>query len=123
MTFDGWYQIKLFIEHASGISMDALHILAGFAIFLLAAQLLRRSVASPLPWLAALVLEIGNEVYDLAIERWPDAGSQLGEGAKDILLTMLLPTMVAMIARWHPDLVSNDQPQPNLSHDEMPDGP
>jgi len=108
MTFLGWYQVKLFIEHASGISMDALHILVGFAVFLLAAQLLRTSVASAVPWLATLLLEIGNEAYDLHVELWPDPGSQLGEGAKDVMLTMALPTLLLLVARWRPDLLARD---------------
>ncbi|HET9336227.1 MAG TPA: hypothetical protein VFO12_07465 [Sphingomicrobium sp.] len=106
MTFRGWYQFKLFAEHASGISMDALHIIVGFTLFLLAALILRRSAASGLPWLAVLMLEIGNEAYDLAVERWPDIGSQLGEGAKDIMLTMALPTLLMLIVRWRPGLLT-----------------
>ena len=113
MTFLGWYQVKLFIEHASGISMDALHILVGFAIFLVAALALRRSVASALPWLATLLLEIGNEAYDLHVELWPDPGSQLGEGAKDIILTMALPTLLLLIARWRPRLLTNGEDSPD----------
>ena len=109
MTILGWYQVKLFIEHASGISMDGLHILVGFVIFLLAAAGLKRSVASPLPWLATLALEIGNEVYDLHVELWPDPASQLGEGAKDILLTMALPTLVMLIARLRPSVLVRDR--------------
>jgi hypothetical protein len=99
----GWYQVKLFIEHASGISMDALHILIGFVLFLLAARLLRTGVASALPWLAVLLLELLNEVYDLHVELWPDLGSQLGEGAKDILLTMAMPTLLLALARCWPN--------------------
>ena len=106
MSILGWYQIKLFLEHASGISMDALHILVGFAVFLIAALALRRSVAEPLPWLATLALEIGNEAYDLTVELWPDPGSQLGEGAKDIALTMALPTLLLLVARWRPNLLA-----------------
>jgi len=102
MSFLGWYQLKLFIEHASGISMDALHILVGFILFLLAARLLRSSVGSFRPWLALLLIELGNEAYDLHVELWPNLGSQLGEGAKDILLTMILPTLLLAIARWRP---------------------
>lgn len=121
MTVLGWYQVKLFIEHASGISMDALHILVGFAIFLLAAQVLRRSVANPLPWLATLVLEIGNEAHDLTIELWPDIGSQLGEGAKDIALTMALPTLVMLVARWRPRLMGGDSAPRRLADDQVAD--
>ncbi len=121
MSFPGWYQFKIFIEHASGISMDALHILVGFAIFLLAALTLKRSVASPLPWLATLLLEIGNEAHDLTVELWPDAGSQLGEGAKDILLTMALPTLLNLIARWRPRLLGANTAQRRLADDQVAD--
>lgn len=108
MNIISWYQFKSFLEHASGVSMDALHTLVGFVIFLLAALLLRRSIASPLPWLAVLLLEVGNEAYDLFVERWPDIGSQAGEAAKDIILTMALPTLVMLIARWRPVLLVRD---------------
>ena len=110
MTFLGWYQVKLFIEHASGISMDALHILAGFAIFLLAALVLKRSVANALPWAATLLLEIGNEAYDFHVELWPDPGSQLGEAAKDVMLTMALPTLLLIVARRLPRLLADYDP-------------
>ncbi len=116
MSVLGWYQLKLLIEHGSGISMDALHILVGFFVFLIAARLLKSGVASPLPWLALLVLELGNEAYDLHIERWPNLGSQLGEGAKDIMLTMALPTLVALVARWRPAIFARS------ADGQMPDG-
>lgn len=104
MSIFDWHQIKLLIEHGSGISMDALHIMVGFILFLLAARILKTSVASPGPWLVLLVLELLNEAYDLDVEIWPNLGTQLGEGLKDILLTMALPTLVAVLARWRPGL-------------------
>lgn len=124
MTILDWYQIKSFIEHALGISMDALHIMVGFVIFLLAAMLLRRSIASPLPWLATLLLEIANEALDLQVEIWPDLGRQLGEGAKDILLTMALPTLLWCIARWRPTLLTDGAAGRNsLTDDQMTSRP
>lgn len=99
MNFVSWYQIKLFVEHASGISMDALHILVGFILFLVAARVLKRGVASLAPWLALLTIELLNEGYDLHVELWPNLASQLGEGVKDILLTMALPTILMLLAR------------------------
>ena len=120
MTFLGWYQVKLFVEHVTGISMDALHILVGFAIFLLAARTLNRTVAHPLPWLATLMLEIGNEAYDLAVELWPDLGSQLGEGIKDVILTMALPTLVMLVARWRPALLGSETARRQLADDQVP---
>jgi len=97
-----WYQIKMFVEHASGISMDALHILIGFTLFLLASRFLRRPLGSFLPWSALLLVELANEAYDFGVELWPNLASQLGESAKDILLTMAMPSLVLAIARWRP---------------------
>ena len=98
----GWYQFKLFVEHSSGVSMDALHMLVGFLLYLAAARLMRRSLRSPLPWLALLILELANEAYDFHIEIWPDFASQLGEGAKDLLLTMALPSLMSIVACCRP---------------------
>ena len=106
MELSSWYQLKLFIAHASGISMDAWHILVGVSAFLLIARLLDSNVGRLLPWLLLLTAELINEAYDIHIERWPDLGSQLGEGAKDIMLTMALPTLIALVARWRPRLLT-----------------
>lgn len=104
-----WYQFKLFIAHASGISMDAWHILVGVVAFLAVARLLDSSVSRPLPWLLLLAAELVNEAYDIHIERWPDLASQLGEGAKDVILTMALPTLIAIFGRrWSQLLVRRD---------------
>lgn len=112
MGMISWYQLKLFVAHASGISMDAWHILVGVIAFLALARLLDSNVARPLPWLALLAVELINEAYDIHVERWPNLGSQLGEGAKDILLTMALPTLIAIVGRYWPRLLtrSNDEP-------------
>jgi len=98
----GWYQIKLMVEHASGVSMDALHVLIGFALFAGAAVLFRRGMGSFRPWLALLAIELINEAYDFHVELWPDPASQIGESVKDIILTMALPTAVLLMARWKP---------------------
>ena len=112
MTMTNWYQFKLFVERASGISMDAWHILVGFAAFLLTARLLKSDVSRPLPWLILLGFELLNEAHDFYVERWPDWGSQLGESVKDVVLTMALPTLVAAVARWRPSLLgANTDPE------------
>ena len=123
MTFNSWYQAKLFIEHATGVSMDALHIVVGLILFLLTARLLRKSVASWLPWLALLSLELGNEIYDLTVERWPDPGQQFGEGTKDILLTMALPTMLMLVSRWRPTLLVKHDFERPLANDDVANRP
>lgn len=107
MSVDSWHQFKQFIEHVSGISMDALHVIVGVILFLLAAAATKRSIISPLPWFIVLLLAFANEAYDMMIEIWPSIGSQLGEGVKDIALTMTLPTLLLYIARRHPHLLTD----------------
>ena len=100
-----WYQFKLFLEHSAGFSMDALHVIAGVLIQLAVAALFRATVARPLPLIVVFLLELLNEWNDLRVEQWPDAGMQYGEGAKDLLLTMLLPVLLFLVARNRPKLI------------------
>ena len=99
-----WYEAKMFIEHASAVSSDALHVLVGTLVWILAAIILRRNLSTLIPWTLVLGLTLSNEVVDLWIERWPDLAMQYGESAKDIVLTMTLPTVLLLLARTQPGL-------------------
>ena len=101
-----WYKAKMFIEHAIFFSSDALHVLVGMVAWLALAMLWRRPLSDWRPWSALLVLLILNEAVDLWVERWPDLAMQYGESAKDLLLTMALPTLVMVLARSQPRLFS-----------------
>jgi hypothetical protein len=99
-----WHQGKLFIEHAVQISHDSLHLIVGVLVWLVLALVSRRPIPSLIPWLWVLAFILWNETVDLWTEHWPDAGMQYGEGAKDVALTMLLPTVLMFAARTRPDL-------------------
>lgn len=99
-----WIAAKTFVEHAFGVSNDALHVIAGVCLQLLFASLLRVSASSLWPWLILLVIEAANEWNDFQIEVWPVAAMQWGEAAKDVLLTMALPTMMLLVVRYVPHL-------------------
>ena len=99
-----WHQSKLFIEHSLAIDHDALHILAGIFVWLALALLLRRTLGSWWPWAGVFALDIWNEAVDLSLEQWPDRGWQYGETAKDIVLTILIPTLFLILIRLRPDL-------------------
>ena len=106
-TEDGmfrWHEVKMFIEHASIITSDALHVVIGVGLWVLAAVVLRRRLTDWLPWLVVLAAAVFNETVDLWVEQWPDAAMQYGESAKDILLTMLLPSLLMAAAREQPQL-------------------
>ena len=101
-----WYETKMFIEHASIVSSDALHLLVGTLVWILVAALSRRSLAAGFPWFALLAATLLNELVDLWVERWPDPAMQYGESAKDIILTMALPTILLLLVRTRPRLFS-----------------
>lgn len=99
-----WYEGKRFIEHAVAVSHDTLHVIVGVLLLLALALVLRRPLSSLLPWLVLAGVALWNEAVDLWVERWPDAAMQYGETARDLLLTMLLPTVLMLAARLRPDL-------------------
>jgi hypothetical protein len=101
-----WHHFKEWLEQASGLDMDALHVHAGILIQIAAAFVLRRPLRSPIPWLVVLAAILANELYDFRYEIWPQSerGLQYAESAKDIWNTMLLPTLVLLLARYRPAL-------------------
>lgn len=99
-----WHQGKLFVEHAVAVSNDALHLLVGVLVWIGLALVTRRRLSSWLPWAGLAVILAWNEAVDLYVEQWPDPGQQYGEAAKDVLLTLLVPTMIMLAARYRPQL-------------------
>ena len=103
-TMTSWHQGKLFIEHTLNVSHQSLHIFIGLLLWIVLGLVLRRPLTSWFPWLWVFAAILFNETVDLWIEQWPDPGQQYGEGAKDVLLTMAVPTIVMLAARTRPDL-------------------
>lgn len=101
-----WNAVKTFVEHAVGFSHDALHVVIGVILQIAFAFALRRTLASPLPWLLVFLLEAANEWSDLSIEQWPDLALQFGESAKDLTLTMFLPTVLLYLVKRYPRIFS-----------------
>jgi len=101
-----WHEGKLMIEHAVSISHDTLHLIVGMLVWLAAAVLSRRPLRSWVPWNWTFVLIFWNELVDLYAEQWPgiDRGIQYGEGVKDLVLTMLIPTILLLTVRLRPEL-------------------
>lgn len=107
-----WHALKQWLETTSGLDMDALHVHAGILGQIGVALIFRKSLRDPLPWLAVLVAIIGNEVYDLHYEVWPTRDAQIAESAKDVWNTMLMPTLLMLLARFKPSLFFTDRGQP-----------
>ena len=105
-----WHQGKLFIEHSVDVSHQSLHIFIGVLLWLAFGLVFRRPVTSWLPWVSLFGIILFNETVDLWIEQWPDPGQQYGEGAKDLLLTMAVPSIVMLAARARPSLFGPHRP-------------
>ncbi len=104
-----WHQGKSFIEHSVSIEHDALHVIVGLLAWLGFALISRRPLSSiwPFLWLCALIL--WNEAVDLWVELWPDLGMQLGEGFKDIVLTIAMPGLLMVLIGLRPALFTAER--------------
>lgn len=98
-----WHDIKMFVEHGSVINSDALHVFAGVGVWIVAGLALRR-LTGWMPWLWVLAAILFNETVDLWVEQWPQRAMQYGESAKDVFLTLSVPTVLSLLARTRPDL-------------------
>ena len=103
----GWHDAKVFVEHSVSVSHDSLHVIVGVLLLFMIAWVSGRPISSMRPWLWVLALILWNETVDLWVEQWPEPAMQYGEGAKDIGLTMLLPTLLMLAARFRPGLFSS----------------
>jgi hypothetical protein len=99
-----WHQLKEWITAASGLDMDALHVHAGVFCQIAVALVLRRRLSSLWPWVVVAVIAVANEVYDYTYEVWPTREEQFFESVKDVWNTMLLPSVLMVLARWAPGL-------------------
>lgn len=107
----GWWEIKLFIERVTSVSMDALHVIAGVLLWVLFARLLRTSLTSWRPCLPVLALALANEWLDIRLDIWPHPGMQYGESVKDVVLTMIVPAVLTACLQRRPALgVATVQP-------------
>ena len=87
------------------VSKDALHVYGAFVVQVVAALLTRRTLASPIPWLAVLAAIIVNEALDLTFEKEPFIHQwQIDGVVHDLINTMILPTLLLLLARFAPQL-------------------
>ncbi len=97
--------IKAAIAAWTDLERDALHIYVAFLIQLGAAALLRRTLASPWPWLVVLAFALANEWLDMSRDRLIEAWEK-DAALHDLWNTMLLPTVLLLVVRFAPRLTS-----------------
>ena len=102
-----WYEFKEYLSLVTELDQDALHVYAAVLLHLMAAGLMRKSLASIVPWLVVLAVLGLNEWGDLRepgrpIEQW-----QVVAGLKDIWNTMTIPTVLLVLGRYFPWLLTD----------------
>lgn len=103
-----WFEFKNWLELSTGLDRDSLHIYAGVGVQLAMAFLLRRSLASPIPWLFVVAVALANEYYDYSFipARASESVGYYDEGIRDVWNTLLLPSLLFAIARFWPNLLT-----------------
>ncbi|RIV76048.1 hypothetical protein D2V04_01550 [Pelagerythrobacter aerophilus] len=101
-----WIGWKFWLSDWTGISHSILHAYFGLLLQVLAAAFMRRGLASAWPWLFVFALEIGNELLDWsrALTYGTAREGLVYETISDILFTMVLPTVLLILARSFPRL-------------------
>lgn len=87
-----WQEWKLWLSAATGLDDSSLHALAGMLVLVVVAALFRRVPWSWQAWLGLLVVELGNETYDMLN---PASGEdRLSASFHDVWVTMWGPTLL-----------------------------
>jgi hypothetical protein len=106
-----WEAIKQAVAAWTELERDALHIYAAVLIQIGAAALLRRTLASPWPWLVVLAFALANEWLDMnrdaLVEAWEKEAA-----LHDLWNSMLLPTLLMLVARFAPGLMARVRTPP-----------
>lgn len=99
-----WFEFKNWLELSTGLDRDSLHIYAGVGVQLAVSFVIRRSLASPIPWLFVAAVALANEYYDHAFVPVTLYGHQeiFDETVRDIWNTLLLPSVLLLIAKFRP---------------------
>jgi hypothetical protein len=95
---------RTFFEYSVRFSQEAIHVVAAVVILFVAAAALRKPVSSLWPWMVLLLLASLNALGGLGMGQGPQPGVDYGEAARDLLLTMAVPTFLMLSVRWAPGL-------------------
>jgi len=115
---------KDWLVATTAITKDAWHLYFALLIQLAVAQLFRRRLASVGPLLVLAALEFLNEYMDFQHYHIAGADPLLGwapDTARDVVNSLLLPTILFLAARFRPDRLLEARapaPAPEVTTDE-----
>lgn len=95
-----FWHAKIMIVDVTGLDRDALHIYVGFTVYIVCCLLTGWKARDWKPWLVVLAAGIAGEALDLWISVAYDKPVMIREGLKDVLNTVLVPTVILLAARF-----------------------
>lgn len=93
-------ELKTLIVDHVGLAKDALHVYVALFVFLLACRLFGWPASSFKPWLAVLVVAVLGEALDLRHTMAQGYSIRLDYHWTDLWNTMLVPTILVLVARY-----------------------
>lgn len=112
---EGWGPFKRALETSLGISSDAMHVLVGMLLLLGFTWITRRPLHDWRPWLMVFSMELVNEFIDLH-QRGGSFERNLTVSARDLVMTMFLPTLLLLYHRFRhwrrPDVIGTPAETP-----------
>ena len=99
-----WMSFKTAVTEATGVSRDALHLLAGCGVHLTLVLLFRSWVGAFWPVGVIALAELANEWLDLTSDTWINGmrGQQWWESGKDVVMTLAIPLALVLLCRVAP---------------------
>ena len=93
-------EFKLQVVQLLHLAKDAIHVYVGFACFMIAVVLFRRSPRTIQALVPGLILSLLVEVVDLHDDSRSVGHLRWAASVKDIVNTNLIPVVLVMAARW-----------------------
>lgn len=109
-----WLEIKIWLESSTGLDRDALHIYGAVIIQFFFAFVFRKGLASLWPWIAVFIVAATNEYFDYQGVGESEASMHIyqAEAYKDMWNTMLIPSILLLIARFWPKWMTGKPKEP-----------
>jgi len=113
-----WQTAKEAIRNHANLSQDALHIYAALLIFIAACLIFRWKPREWKPWLLVLAIQCVNEFFDMRNSIADDGVIYIWGNLKDMLNTMIAPTLLMLTARYSQIFGSEVSVEDDSSGDE-----
>ena len=113
-----WQTAKEAIRIHANLSQDALHIYAALLIFIAACLVFRWKPREWKPWLLVFAVQCANEFFDMRNSIADDGVIYIWGNLKDMLNTMIAPTLLMLTARYSQMFGSEVSVEDNSSGDE-----